>query len=138
MKKKKRTSRRAFTLAELLIVTVIIAILASLVVPRFTGQAQKAATAEAIGIMSAVHRALLQYHDEHDAYPALDSVDSITQALAISYQTPQHGWSFTTDANGNVNAARTNGNLTLDANGTWGGTGDYAPSDGKYWPYLNQ
>ena len=129
-------NHEGFTLTELLIVVVIIGILASLTIPRFFGHAEKAATAEAIAIMGPIHRALLQYHDEHGRYPGDLGADGIKDTLSINFEDSRNGWNFSTDASGHVTASRTNGNLTLQATGVWTGDGDYDPENGQYWPNL--
>ena len=63
-------SRAGFTMVELLIVVVIIAILASLILPRFTDQTVKARMAEAINILGALRKAVLQYYDENGQWPS--------------------------------------------------------------------
>jgi len=130
--------QKGFTLAEILIVIVVLAVMASLVMPRFVGQTDKAAAAEAIGIMGAIHRALLQYHDENGSYPDnLANISSISDTLGISSSDARFGWTFSTD-NGTVTGIRGGvGNLTLSADGKWNGTDKYAPG-GQYWPHLPQ
>ena len=61
-------NKNGFTLVEILIVVVIIGILASLTIPRMTGQSEKARVAEAIGILSAMKRGEVAYFNEHGAY----------------------------------------------------------------------
>ena len=136
-------SSKGFTLAEILIVIVVLAVMASLVMPRFTGQTDKAAAAEAIGIMGAIHRALLQFNDENGAYPAnnLQNITDITNTLGIDVSTVRFGWEFSTSG-GTVTGTRksgetTIGTLTLSDAGQWNGTGKYAPG-GEYWPHLPQ
>ncbi len=136
-------SSKGFTLAEILIVVVVIAVMASLVIPRFTGQTDKAAAAEAIGIMGAIHRALLQYHDENGEYPtALTNMSDISDTLGIGSSTVKFGWEFSTSADGTVTGTRksgetTIGTLTLSDAGKWNGTDKYAPG-GEFWPHLPQ
>ena len=52
-----KNSKKGFTLVEVLIVVVIIAILASLIVPRMLMQTEKAKSAEAFQMLGAIKRA---------------------------------------------------------------------------------
>jgi prepilin-type N-terminal cleavage/methylation domain-containing protein len=140
MKTDKCFFRGGYTLAEVLIVVVIIAIMATLAVPRFAQQKDKVATAEAIGIMTTIHRALLRAYDEDGNYPAAITSGKdadITTGLGIEYQAPTTGWTFTTDALGTVTASNTaHGTLIFFIDGLWNGTGDYNPTNGSLWPHL--
>lgn len=60
--------RRGFTLVEILIVVVIIGTLATLLLPRLTGQSERARVAEAVGFLSAMRRGQLAYFNEYSAY----------------------------------------------------------------------
>lgn len=127
---------RGFTLIEILIVIVLIAILASITFPKLTGQQERAATAEAITIMGAVHRALLQYEDENGEFPTLADLSEIRTTLGIGTSKIRYDWTFSTNDEGNVTATRDESNLVLTSDGEWAGDGDYTPKTGKYWPYL--
>ena len=60
---------KGFTLIEVLIVVVIIAILASLVVPRMIAQVDKARAAEAYQMVGVITRAAYREHDLTGSYP---------------------------------------------------------------------
>ena len=62
--------KKGFTLVEVLIVVVIIAILASLIVPRMLAQTQKAKAAEAHQMVGAMVRALERYYDFNGSVPS--------------------------------------------------------------------
>lgn len=151
---------KGFTLAEVLIVVVIIAILASLAVPRFFGQTEKAKTAEAINMLSAIRRSMLQYADAHaNAFTGADITDTCAQdgtacdqkaienfQNVLGIQVPTLGeasWAYSTAADGSATATRIKkgnetppvGTLSLDATGTWTGGGAYTTDTGKYWPF---
>ena len=65
-------TKKGFTLVEVLIVVVIIAILASLIVPRMLMQTEKAKAAEALQMVGAMKRALERYVDMSATRPQLD------------------------------------------------------------------
>lgn len=62
--------RRAFTLIELLLVMVILAILAAVVVPKFTGRTEQARTTRAIADIATLKGALSQYEIDNGHYPS--------------------------------------------------------------------
>ena len=141
MKKNGRDIQGGFTLAEVLIVVVIIGVLAATIVPRFALQKDKAKTTEAIGIMTDIHKAVLQYYDERGAYPAAQADNTLVKSvLGIDYQAPKLGWVFTLDGSGGVigtnSGAGTVGTLTLSATGNWTGGGKYDSTNGPLWPDL--
>ena len=65
-----RTRNRAFTLIELMLVMVILAILAAVVVPKMTGQREKANKAAAKTDVSMIGGALDQYEVDQGHYPS--------------------------------------------------------------------
>ena len=145
MKNKRRFFCGGFTLAEVLVVVVIIGVMATMAIPRFTGQRDKAATAEAIAIMTSIHRALLRWNDQEGGglatgWPAALATDAdIKSTLRIDYSTPKNNWTFSTDANGAVRGTNTasGGNLYLFSGGAWFGDGVYDPTSGSFWPGLS-
>ncbi len=65
-----RTSRRAFTLVELMLVVTIIAILAALVIPRIAGKSQEARVKAAFAdVHGGIKSALDQYEVDNGTYP---------------------------------------------------------------------
>jgi prepilin-type N-terminal cleavage/methylation domain-containing protein len=68
--------RRGFTLVELLIVVVIIAVSAALVMPRFLNQSQRVEAAEGLQMISAMRRTALSYQDAGGPDLSLTSDDS--------------------------------------------------------------
>jgi len=125
-----------FTLAEVLIVVVIVAVLAAVAVPRFAQQREKAKTTEAIAIMTDIHKAELQYLDEHGYYcNDLGDDSSIKSVLGIDYPASHYGWSFAIEG-GTVYGSSSHGSLLLYESGGWGGSGDYDPAGGNLWPDL--
>ena len=72
--------RRAFTLMEMLVVVLIIAILASLIVPNLIKKADQAKVAKATADISSLEDALQGYRLDNDAFP---TTDEGLQALTV-------------------------------------------------------
>ncbi len=70
--KKLLAARSGFTLIEIMLVVIIITILASLVVPRFAGQSQKARVAAAQAQISSLGVALDMYELHNGSYPSTE------------------------------------------------------------------
>ena len=67
-------ARKGFTLVELLLVVLILAVLASIVVPRITGAAAEASKSKCLANWANLIRALELYAANNDgAYPASDA-----------------------------------------------------------------
>jgi len=66
------SARRAFTLIELLLVMVILAILAAVVVPKFTGRTEDARIKAAKAEISGVKTALDTFEIDNGRYPTTD------------------------------------------------------------------
>ena len=88
---RRRLGRRAaaFTLIELLLVLVILAVLAAVVVPKFTGRSEQARVAAAKADIATIELALDQFEIEAGRYPTTD------EGLAALITPPQQvrGWS---------------------------------------------
>lgn len=66
---RQRTKRRGFTLIELMVVILILAILAALIVPRVVGRTGEAKRAKAASDIATLNAALQQFHIHNDRYP---------------------------------------------------------------------
>jgi general secretion pathway protein G len=66
---RRTAKRRGFTLIELMVVVLIIAILAALIVPRVVQRGSEAKRAKAASDISELDAALQQYRLDNDAYP---------------------------------------------------------------------
>ena len=63
-------ARRGFTLIELLLVMVILAILAAVVVPKFTGRTEQARQTRAIADIATIKGALSQFEIDNGHFPS--------------------------------------------------------------------
>ena len=61
---------RGFTIVELLIVIVVIALLATIVIVAYNGVQAKAGFTQMQADLSNIRKALLLYHADHDSYPS--------------------------------------------------------------------
>ena len=84
----KRLNSKGFTLIEVLIVVIIIAVLAGLAVPMFRGTVEKSRKAEAEGVLSAVRSAEMRYFAANNTYTGtLANLDYNPAAADTSGQT---------------------------------------------------
>lgn len=74
-------SRSGFTIVELLIVIVVIAILAAISVVAYTGVQQRANNAKTLSAVNAYVKALNLYKADHGQYPP------VTSCMGIGYET---------------------------------------------------
>lgn len=63
------TDRKGFTLVELVVVVLVIALLAALAQPNLQKAIIKARAAEAVSTLQVVRVAVLNYHGDHHTYP---------------------------------------------------------------------
>jgi len=89
MKKSKRKIK-GFTLVEIIVVLIIIGILASLVIPRFLSQPERAIIGEAQQMLGALRRAQAAYMDS-TGNPAQVFTYALPSANATN-TTPPDGW----------------------------------------------
>ena len=76
-----RSRLRAFTLIELLLVLVILAVLAAVVVPKFTGRSEQAKVAAAKTDISVLSGALNQFELDNGRFPTSEEgLNSLVQA----------------------------------------------------------
>ena len=61
--------KKAVTLLELLIVVIIVGILATIAVPRFTGIIEKVKWTEAVNTLGSIRMAAIIYEQEHEVRP---------------------------------------------------------------------
>jgi type IV pilus assembly protein PilA len=127
---------RGITITELLIAIVILAILAAVVMARFQGKTERAATAEAIGMLSAIRQAEAAWRLENATYAA--EADKGNLDVDISSATKFTYTILSADANGfSVEAKRNDDStttqeckdktITINEAGLFGGSHPYGP-----------
>ena len=68
-----RTSRKGFTLLELLIVIVILGVLAGLAIPAYQGAVEKARGQEALTALQATREACVRFYAINGSYASIDA-----------------------------------------------------------------
>ena len=132
--------QKGFSMAEILIVIVIIGVLSAIALPRFFPQKEKARSAEAIQRLSAMRQGEIAYSLENlGQFIALDSTINTTVEEdkwgQIGLDQPQSTDFFKYEAyntNGTVKATRQGGRygnktIILDRSGTFTGTHPFKP-----------
>jgi prepilin-type N-terminal cleavage/methylation domain-containing protein len=95
--------RKAFTLMEIIIVIVIIGVLATLALPKITGQVEAVRAGEALAMLGSIKRAADQ------CYEASKSMSSCNTFAKLGITNPNGLFSYTSDVSGGtllVNAIR--------------------------------
>lgn len=138
-----RTARnkQGFTLVELMVVAIIVAILAAVAIPLMSGNKARAIATEAESGCGTVQTALRVHKAEHSVFPTLSSGSSVTNLPGIGatdldgtyfdtsdYSVESAAASYTiTCAGGGSSAPKSadaNGiTVTLDEDGAWTRTG---------------
>jgi len=129
-----KRKEKGFTLTEVMIVIVILATMATMVIPRLTGQPERAAVAEAIAHLSAMRQANEAYHLEHapDFAPNTAALDVTTTSTKFTYTVGGTTSGTVTATRNPAGACTTNFDgctIILAADGTWGGTHPLRPTN---------
>ena len=126
-----------FTIAELLIAVVIIAILAALTIPRFAGNKERAIAAEAIGMLSAIRQAEAAYRLENPAYIDTTDFTSAGPLDVDASSSTKFSYKVTDSTATTFNATATqltdhckDRTIILNAAGTFSGDHPYGPVPG--------
>ena len=98
MRLKRLSANRAFTLVELLIVIIIIAVLAAIAIPKFANSSQRSKDAALHADLKLYRNALELYKADTGAYPA-------TLADLAATTAPANGVDATTGATKAINAS---------------------------------
>lgn len=91
--------RKGFTLIEIVIVVMILAILAGIAMPRYNKTTENARVAEAKNMLGAIREAQMRYAQENDAYAAsLSTLDiNVTAGRYFNFGLPGGCFTDTTD-----------------------------------------
>ncbi len=100
---------KAFTMVEVIIVIVILGVIASLAIPRFMGQNEKAICGEAVGLLSTLRGAQARYFLERGAYAGGDCSVLDVDLTARNFNLPP----TCTAGTGAVSLTRTGGAYTV-------------------------
>lgn len=87
-------NKKAFTLIELMVVVLIIAILASVAVPQYMTAVERARATEALVNLKAYADSLNRYYGQRERYPAQANFQDKINALDTNFTLPQ---SFSVD-----------------------------------------
>ncbi len=127
---------RAFTLIELMVVILILAILAALIVPRVVGRTADAKRAKAASDIATLSNLLQQYRIDNDKYPTTEeglNALRVQPADAPNWRGPYTSKDIPTDPWGNEYEYQSPGPdgqdfliISYGADGAPGGDGDAA------------
>ena len=115
-------SRRStgFTLIELMIAVAVVAIIASVAFPSYTGFVQRSRVAEATGAMSTTRVRLEQYYQDNRNYGSTASACGVAMPVSDAF-TYSCGWggggtsqSYLITATGNASASMSGFTFTVD------------------------
>ncbi|MDD4202358.1 MAG: type IV pilin protein [Candidatus Omnitrophica bacterium] len=98
------TSKKGFTMLELLMVIIVIGILASLAIPQYQSFMEKARTAEARNVISSIKSAQELYFLEHGWYGGVDVINNNYVTFPTSGTLTLWTYAITTPASGATNA----------------------------------
>ncbi len=136
-----KTSKQGFTLVELMVVAIIVAILAAVAIPLMTANKNRAIATEAEAGCGTIRTALRIYYAEHNRYPDYGTSVSATNLPGIGatdldgtyFDTPCYTFrsdatTFDITANGNNSDAPKETQaagitIVLDEEGNWTRTG---------------
>jgi general secretion pathway protein G len=83
-----RAMRRGFTMIEIIVVVIIIAVLAALIGPRFFGEVGKAKSAVAQQKLKVIEQAVEKFYYEHNRFPA-----NLNELVERPSDVPETEWS---------------------------------------------
>ena len=140
-----KPGNKGFTLMEVLIVIIIIAVLAGLAVPMYRVTVEKSRKAEALGVLSAIRQAEVRYRSQYPSYTnstggTTDATRSLdfdfsAAAMAVGGQRVHFTYAVTAAAADTFTATATRdttvegagaGTVTINQLGDVGGTGNFA------------
>jgi prepilin-type N-terminal cleavage/methylation domain-containing protein len=96
LKKTKTSNNHGFTLVELMVVLVIVGLLASFAIPRFSKAVYKTKASEFPTILTAIYNAELSIRDETGQFAPVDELDiderSISESNLFEYTVSSSDW----------------------------------------------
>ncbi|MFH1655938.1 MAG: prepilin-type N-terminal cleavage/methylation domain-containing protein [Candidatus Omnitrophota bacterium] len=85
--------KKAFTLIELIIVVIIVGILVSIAMPKFTFVAERAKAAEGVEILGSIRRAQIRYFSLHNDYAmSINEIDIEIPQMKFFLSTSPMKW----------------------------------------------
>ncbi|MFA5159112.1 MAG: prepilin-type N-terminal cleavage/methylation domain-containing protein [Candidatus Omnitrophota bacterium] len=121
--------QKGFTLIEILIVVIILAVLAAMVLPRFMGQTENAYIAEANQTLGSLRRAITTATDQGLSVGVLSSATTQANMAVLGLQgISDTNYTYTCTSGGDCTAARvgsTGNTITLTLGGEYSCAGTY-------------
>ena len=116
--------QKGFTLIEILIVVIILAVLAAMILPRFMSQTENAYIAEAQQVLGVLRRAYANQIDLGNTPGAVDAAATAADMPALGLKAiTATNFTYACDASGNCTALRggaaANGSVALTIGGTF-------------------
>lgn len=134
IKTKRRIKTRGFTLVEILIVIVILAIMASLVVPRIMSQSNVAYIAEAqrqLGVLKRMQNAVTDVDGVQGSWVTISASGDWAKLSLV--QPPTTNWAYgctTTACTATAQSPVPTGTIVVNTSGAFSCTGGYTTVDG--------
>ncbi len=125
-----KKSKAGFTLVELMVVAIIVAILAAVAIPLMTGNKKRAMASEAQAALGTLRTQMSVYKAEKGAFPTLLTAILPTGSKELDgtyFKTSDYSLSVATTSNYTLQALGSTGDVntltvTLTDLGAWGGT----------------
>jgi len=111
-------NKKGFTLMELLVVVILVAILAGIAMPQYFNAVERQRSVEAVGILTSIEKSQMRYAAINEQY-ASDFSDLDVDLKSSTSGDNVTGAQFTTDyftytlTNANVTALRSSGNYSI-------------------------
>jgi len=116
-------NKKGFTLVELMVVAVIVAILAAVLIPIMAGNRNRAFATEAVAALGTTRNSLRVYYAEHSAFPTLAS--GAVEGRVQGINTGDLTGTFFSGPNYTIVSDGVAGTYTITC--TWNAAGNTAP-----------
>jgi len=107
--------QKGFATLEVILMVMVIAILASIAVPRFTSVTTAANTAKIQADLSTIDSAIAVYYMEHGEYPAGENLDALKDYLQNKDLEPPTGYAYIKADSGDPTETKISGEYGLKA-----------------------